>query len=96
MLRNNGRRTLYSPQYVLGFANALAEARADLREMHVKHLGEMADLRRELDQARGDLAELRDVVLSRQRAEQELASFYRERAIARARAAQRDPALPLQ
>jgi hypothetical protein len=38
----------------------------------------------------------RGAVLSRQRAEQELAGLYRERAIQQARAAERDPAAPLQ
>jgi len=39
------------------------------------------------------LRELRAAVRARQRAEAELASLYRERAIQRARAAERDPAL---
>jgi hypothetical protein len=38
----------------------------------------------------------RGAVLSRQRAEQELAGLYRERAIQQARATERDPAAPLQ
>jgi hypothetical protein len=41
------------------------------------------------------MRELRAAVLARQQAEAELAGLYRERVIARARAAQRDPALPL-
>ena len=41
------------------------------------------------------LRELQATVRARQHAEAELAALYRERAIARARAAERDPALPL-
>jgi len=39
---------------------------------------------------------LKAVVLARQHAETELAALYRERAIQRARSAERDPAAPLQ
>jgi hypothetical protein len=46
--------------------------------------------------ARDALRELRAAVLARQQAEAELAALYRERAIIRARAAERDPTLPLQ
>jgi hypothetical protein len=42
------------------------------------------------------LRELKAVVLARQHAETELAALYRERAIQRAQAAERDPAAPLQ
>jgi Skp family chaperone for outer membrane proteins len=94
--RNGGRKLLYSPQYIAGFARAYREARRDLDDMHHKHLTEMAALRRELDSARAEFEELRDAVLSRQRAEQELTGLYRERAIQRAQAVERDPAQPLQ
>ena len=43
-----------------------------------------------------ELRELKAVVLARQHAETELAALYRERAIQRARSAERDPAAPLQ
>jgi hypothetical protein len=95
-MSHNGRRILYHPQYVRGFANALREARNDLHDMHFKHLCELADLRCELDECRAALNELRAATLARQHAEAELASLHRERAIARARAAERDPAVPLQ
>jgi hypothetical protein len=59
-------------------------------------------LKRDLEWTKQSLAEVRDAmrelraaVLARQQAEAELAGLYRERVIARARAAQRDPALPL-
>jgi hypothetical protein len=42
------------------------------------------------------LQQLRAAVLARQKAEGELAELYRERAIRRAQAAERDPAAPLQ
>jgi hypothetical protein len=92
---SNGRRVLYSPSYIQGFRNALCQARADLHAMSFRHACELADLRKEFDQVRADYAELRSTVLARQDAEAELAALYRERAIARARAAERDPALPL-
>jgi len=95
-MQRNGRRLLYSPQYVRGFANALREARSDLHDMHFKHLCELADLRRELDECRAALNELRAATLARQRAEAELAGLYREREIARALAAERDLATSLQ
>jgi hypothetical protein len=43
-----------------------------------------------------ELRELKVLVLARQHAEAELAALYRERAIQRAKAAERDPAAPLQ
>jgi hypothetical protein len=96
---DNGRRVvLYHPKYVEGFRSALREARADLHDMHFRHLCELADLRREIDTLRAELAHLRELraaVLARQKAEAELAELYRERAIARARAAERDPNIPL-
>jgi len=95
MIRN-GRRVLYSPQYVRGFAVALREARADLHDMHFKHLCELADLHRELDKCRAELDALKDIVRRRVAAEAELAALRRERELMRALSAERDPALPLQ
>ena len=73
----------------------LDEAKADLAQMHFRHQCAQADLRRELDQVRGELEEFRAVIRARQRAEAELAELYREREIARAQVAERDPATPL-
>jgi hypothetical protein len=73
------RRVLYHPAYIRGFARALAEAKADLREMHLKHLGEMADLRRELDAARANFTELRNAALAREKAEADLELMKRDR-----------------
>jgi hypothetical protein len=52
-------------------------------------------LRKELDECRAALNELRAASLARQRAEVEFAGLYREPAIARARAVERDPRQPL-
>jgi hypothetical protein len=55
----------------------------------------LAQTRKSLDEVREALRELQAAVLARQKAEAEPA-LYRERDIARARAAVRDPAAPLQ
>ena len=52
---------------------------------------DLANVRRQRDDTIEALLELRAVVRARQAAEQELVSFYRERDIERARAAERDP-----
>jgi len=57
--RNGGRKLLYSPQYIAGFARAYREARRDLDDMHAKQLREMAQLRRELDETRAEFDELK-------------------------------------
>jgi hypothetical protein len=48
-------------------------------------------VRRELDLALNDLAQLRATILRRQNAEAEVRALYREREIQRAKAAERDP-----
>jgi len=63
--------------------------------MHFKHLNELADLKRELDECRAALDALRGAVRAREQAEAELANLYREREIHRAQAAERDFAAPL-
>ena len=52
---------------------------------------ELAWTQQSVRELRDALRELRAAVLARQRAEAELAALYRERAIARARSAERDP-----
>ena len=52
---------------------------------------ELAWTQQSVRELRDALSELRAAVLARRHAEAELATLYRERAIARARAAQRDP-----
>jgi hypothetical protein len=71
------------------------KARADLSAMNFRHECRIADLRHELNETRAAFEELRAAVLARQNAEHALASLYRERAIARARAATRDASAPL-
>ena len=56
---------------------------------------ELAMKNQSLGEVREALRELKAAVLARQRAEAELAALYRERAIARARAVDRDPVTPL-
>jgi hypothetical protein len=56
---------------------------------------ELPETRRERDDMHAALRELRAASLARMKAEAELASLYRERAIARARAAERDITQPL-
>ena len=90
MSRN--RKLLYTADRVHAL---FARMRADLHDMHFKHLCELADLRKELDETRTALDELRTAVRARQAAESELAELYRERGIARAQATERDPATPL-
>jgi len=63
------------------------------RDELLKQLYWHQDQLRELTET---LRELKAVVLARQHAETELAALYRERAIQRAKAAERDPAAPLQ
>jgi len=77
---------------------AINNIRAEAHAAHFATLCELADLKREVDAMRAELEQLRQLrcaVLARQKAGAELAGLYRERAIARARAAERDPALPL-
>jgi len=69
-------------------ADVVAERDAILEELYWTQ-----DQLRELTT---ELRELKAVVLARQHAETELAALYRERAIQRAQAAERDPAAPLQ
>jgi hypothetical protein len=74
----------------------LDECKADLARMHFEHQCRQADLRRELDAVRSELDALKDVVRRRHAVESELAELYRERSIARAQAAERDPTALLQ
>jgi len=87
------RRVLYHPNRVRAMP---ARMRADLHDMDFTHLCELDELRRELDEVRDAYAELRAAVLARRQAEAELTTLYREREIARARAAERDLSQPLQ
>jgi len=93
------RRVLYRPEFVAGYVRAYRQAQADLHDLHFKHMCQMADLRRELDVLRAELAQLREldtVVRARQNAEIEVAELRRRREIVKAFGAERDPAAPLQ
>jgi hypothetical protein len=88
------RKLLYSGDRV---HTLFARMRGDLHEMHYRHLCELADLKRELEQVRAQFDELRAVSLARSRAELEVAELRRLQAIGRARAVQYDPTTtPLQ
>ena len=91
---HNGRRLLV--------AGGTAEAWQAAKRRFASVSAEVAALRRELveiktqrDEARAALAELADAVRARQDAEAKVRALYREREIARARATERDPGLPL-
>jgi len=94
MSRN--RKLLYTPGYVEGFRNALRQARAELAQQHFHHLCELADVRKELDELRAQFDTLRSISLARSKAETKIEELRRLQAIGRARAAERDPASPLQ
>ena len=79
-----------------------SQMRAELQEMGAKHLAEVTTLRAriaalegEIEEVRAQHAELRAAVLTRTKAEAELASLYRERELQRAQAAVRDLGQPL-
>ena len=65
----NARRVLYTPERVHAL---FAKMKSDLAAMHFKHLCELSDLRRELDQTRAEFEELKSIVRRRVAAEQEL------------------------
>jgi hypothetical protein len=68
---------------------SLVEERDALRE-------ELYHTHDQLRELTAEVRQLKATVLARQHAEAELAALYRERAIQRAQAAERDPAAPLQ
>ena len=65
------------------------------RTQYAAVVAELAEVRRERDEFRAALAELRAAVTARWEAEARLAELYRKRAIARARAVERDPSAML-
>jgi septal ring factor EnvC (AmiA/AmiB activator) len=102
MLRN-GRRVIVAGGASARemFANVSAERDQLTRDLAERDR-ELAWTRRDLAMAQQSVHELRDAInellaarRAREMAEAELAALYREREIARARAAERDPALPL-
>ena len=91
-MSRSGCRGLYTEERVRAMFNRM---RADLHAQHYEQMTELNVLRRELADCRAALDELRAATLARQKAEAELVGLYRERELARARAAERDPTLPL-
>ena len=87
------RRVLYHPDRVHALFARMLD---DLHNMADRHAAEVAALRRELDGVRAAFNELRSVSLARSKAEVEVAELRRLRDIGRAKAAERDPAAPLQ
>ena len=85
-------RALVHPDRVRALFN---EMKQQLQEMAERHANEQRRLRAELEQVHAALRELRAASLRRAQAHDELVSLYRERAIQRARAAERDPAAAL-
>ena len=92
MQHNSRRVVLYHPRVIAALRNTLAEAKDDLRDLHHRHLAELADLRAEISELRSILA---DVVTSlRTQADQDVAALRRQLMIALARL-KRDPQRPL-
>ena len=73
----------------------VARSWALARQQFAAVLADLAEVKRERDEVRAALAELRAAVTARWEAEARLAELYRERAIARARAVERDPSAML-
>jgi hypothetical protein len=69
----------------------VARSWALARQQFAAVLADLAEVKRERDEVRAALAELRAAVTARWEAEARLAELYRERAIARARAVERHP-----
>ena len=90
MLRNPIRRL----DLRLSWARARAEMAACAAERDELRR-ELVDVKRERDDLLAALIELRAARAAVVQAQAELASLYRERAIARAHAAERDPTTPL-
>jgi hypothetical protein len=69
-------RLLYTADKVRA---VFARMRGDLHEQHERHLFEMAELRKELDQLHAAYAALRAAVFERERAEADLELLRRDR-----------------
>jgi hypothetical protein len=91
-MSHSARPVLYHPQIVAAFRNALAQARAKLDEMELRHLTDLAELQ-------SQHAELREIVLMvisilRQQAETDVTKLRLQLETVLARL-ERDPARPL-
>jgi hypothetical protein len=83
---------LYSEEVV---RRLFARMRQELADLDARHRAQLQRLYAELAEVCREHAELRAVSLARSKAEIELAELRRLRDIGRARAAERDPAQPL-
>jgi len=88
----SSRRVVLHPRIAERYRNLLREARADLYDMHFRHLCELEDLRVELRELKEILSLL--VTLRRQQAEGDLDALQRQLETALARI-ERDPNKPL-
>jgi len=89
-MQRNGRRVLlYHPAYVEGYRVALIQARADLHDVHLQHVGELADLKAEISELRAVLHTV--VTCLREQADQDVATLRHELELALARLTRRDP-----
>jgi hypothetical protein len=77
-MMHSGRKLLYSAARVHAMFSRM---RGELDHQHFRHLSEMADLRRELDQVRGQFEVLCNAVRERERAEAEVEMLKRTRAV---------------
>jgi hypothetical protein len=93
MLLHNGRRLLVSPERVELIRTALREARADLDEMHARHLAELASLRAEVAELREILALV--VSITREQVEADVVSMRRQLETALARIERKPDNTPL-
>jgi hypothetical protein len=92
-MSRSGRKVVYTEERVRAM---FARMRGELQAQHFRHLCAMSDLHRELAQTRAEFEQLKATVRTRQNAEAECRRLYRERDIARAQAAERNPVTPLQ
>src|SRR5262245_47339959 len=89
--RGEGRGSAFPPRAEVGKFHNRGTTRIRCRRPATWLLEALAEVRRERDEFRAALAELRAAVTARWEAEARLANLYRERAIARAIAVERDP-----
>jgi hypothetical protein len=95
------RRIVLRPHLVAGLRNALLEARADLSARDFEYRCAVADLKAEVETLRGEVRELRDVLLlltslRREQAEEDLATLRRQLEVVLVKLAQRQPGVTLQ
>jgi hypothetical protein len=75
-MSRNGRRLLYTEERVRAM---FAQMKGELSAQHFRHLCAQADLRKQLDEVRGQFEALRNAVLERERAEANVELLKRDR-----------------